>query len=259
MLSIAQANAIKNALKNAGIELPPTEPIKPFPTARTTLREVSNAIMGSTKTNPYADPKVQTVLAEYHAANIGNLATVHHTQEQEKQARSLEESFPTFLEEIQEKFDHAAAEISKAAESISHLNDPSDIDLRTATPKAAHAATTAIQARETIIRLTHAWTALHRHTGQPSTQRQAERFLWGAIPKELITRYATRQINTFDPWDLARERIPFELATPSEANKRHDAMQKEVSSATAEREKRNAEHAKQTYEAFKNATNPLRS
>ncbi|PJJ44223.1 hypothetical protein ATK23_1451 [Glutamicibacter mysorens] len=226
MTSISQFNAMKSNLKQAGINYTEAENLPTFTPPNTTALDVTQAILSSKKSNPYSDPAVQTVLAEYEASrNPGYQHALHQIREQAT-LEHINDQVPNLLDQIRTRFNELAADLEEAHTITGNIDDPSRVDLNSATPRTAQGALQANRAITGLQALLTLWATLHQLHNKQTCPDRTRAYLRGNPPYSVLLRYREEQLE-YTIWNQVLEGVELSLATPDEARRRYAQAEQE--------------------------------
>lgn len=224
--SIAEFNALKSILKASGISYTEPEALPTIERPTTTAADVAQAILNSKKANPYADPTVQTVIAEYSVSKAGEVFAAQSKLREQHVIEHARAQLPDFLEQAKAQFDHATQDLHDAHNTLGDVEHLHTIDLNNAPAHIADAALKATRAITTIEATIAAWKRVHQLHSRQTSKDSANAYMRGNPPFDMLLRYRKQQVD-FTIWAQQIEGVEFALVSPNEAQKNYNRAQAE--------------------------------
>lgn len=224
------------ALRAVGIEPPALPEYKELPACTTTVDDVADAVRSSKAADPYTDPEVQRTWIARQIGTASWLYDANRNHQSEARAQALIAARPTLTEQLAEKFDAAAQQLTAAAQVIGDRSNLNELSPGHDRPEEVHAALDVRIAEQAIEEVLRVRASLDSLAG-PRVEHggDTEVFAWAnPAPAELRKVQA---LGRETPWNTARAGVEFTFAEDREQLsariREHETAQQRIRTAQA--------------------------
>lgn len=224
------------ALRAVGINPPALPEYTDLPACTTTVEDIAEAVFASKATDPYSDPKVQKAWTARQIGASSWLYEANRAKQSAARAQVLLDSRPTLTEQLAEKFDTAAQQLTAAAEIIGDRSNLNELSPAVDRPEEVHAALDVRIAEQAIEQVLRVRASLDSLAG-PRVEYGGDTAIFGWANPTPAERQRVQDLGRETPWNTARAGVELTMAEDraelSTRIREHDTAQQRIRTALA--------------------------
>lgn len=225
-----------SALRAVGIEPPALPEYTDLPACTTTVEDVADAVRASKAADPYSDPKVQRTWIARQISTASWLYEANRAKQSEARAQALINARPTLTEQLTEKFDAAAQQLTAAAEIIGDRGALNELSPTVDRPEEVHAALDVRIAEQAIEEVLRVRASLDSLAG-PRVEHGGDTAIFAWANPTPADRQRVQDLGRETPWNTARAGVELTFAADraelSTRIREHDTVQQRIRAAQA--------------------------